>query len=116
MAKEYKPYLPNEMWGEPGTRSYHNDAALFFREVMKLKTPIQSNNTPKCSAVKEALLTIPREQAITDMLFDMSVTPCSNLWPDQHKPPPNAFGVLWQAVHDVFTSPGKTVSEAATED
>ena len=72
MDKEYKPYQPNEMWGEPGTRSFHNDAAKFFREVMKLKTPIQANNTPKCSAVREALLSVPREQAMTDMLFDMS--------------------------------------------
>ena len=115
MDKEYKPYQPNEMWGEPGTRSFHNDAAKFFREVMKLKTPIQANNTPKCSAVRQALLSVPRDQAMTDMLFDISVTPCSNLWPGENRPPPIATGVLWQAVQDVFTSPGKTVADADTE-
>ena len=111
MNKQYKPYLPEEMYGEPGERSYHNDASKFYREVMKLKTPLTPNTTPKCSQVKEAILTIPRDQIMTDILFSISVTPCSNLWEGRDTPDPNAMGVLWKAVHDVFTPPEDNCSK-----
>ena len=48
---------------------------------------------------------------MTDILFQISVTPCINLGHGLNTPPPNAWGVIWQAVQDVFTTPGKKVND-----
>ena len=65
-------------------RSLHDDANKFYREVMKLKTPITQRKQPKSKELIEAILNKPRSNELNDILFDLHGTPKEDLWPGNH--------------------------------
>ena len=116
MTSSFNPYVEDELFGEDGKRSFHDDANKFYRDVMKLKTPLAAGGLPKCSKIKEAILTTPRDQEMNEILFNIRATPLENLWPGNELPPPHAMGLLWAAVHAAIPElPGETKKNEQTE-
>ena len=64
-TRKAQPYDELDLF-RPATegRSLHDDANLFYREIMEIETPINPNNLPKSKDVQKAILQIPREKKL----------------------------------------------------
>ena len=117
MSSNITPYIEAELFGdEEDSRSLHNDANKFYREVMHLKTPLAQKDLPKCSVVADAIKHTARTNAVTEILLNIRATPFKNLWPDDTQVPGHFIGVLWKAVQDSIPEiPGYTDQDDSKE-
>ena len=102
-TRKAQPYDELDLF-RPATegRSLHDDANSFYREIMEIETPINPNNLPKSKDVQKAILQIPREKKITDILFNLFASEPKELWPKSTDPPGDFIGVLWHAVRKAW--------------
>ena len=104
-----KPYSIEDLH-RPATegRSLHDDASAFYREIMKLQTPIVT--VPSKAAIAKAIQAMTKSEAekFGPLLLNLQVTPLKNLWPASvSQPPPTKEGVLWAAAQ----APRSTVQQ-----
>ena len=94
-----KPYSIEDLH-RPATegRSLHDDASAFYREIMKLQTPIVTVSSKAAIAKAIQAMTKSEAEKFGPLLLNLQVTPLKNLWPASvSQPPPTKEGVLWAA-------------------
>ena len=102
-----QPYVIDDLFRpkEEG-RSLHDHASSFYRNVMKLGTPIRS--PPTSSEIVESTRKLQRTDEVSmKLVTDLQATEKTALWPDlpiSSPHPPTTVGVLWYAAHQLLLS------------
>ena len=103
------PYTNEELFNDdnPSLRDLHKDVNKFWRNVMRLQTPLQGDKLPKVHEVTDAIMNTAKDSNINKILYDLRATPLLNLWPKGDGPSashPTSIGVLWLACQKAIPS------------
>ena len=97
---EPSPYIDEDIFRESSEgRSLHDDANVFYREVMGLTTPIKSTEQPTVVEIQDA---ISKKVSKTDLrmwtiIYALQLSKKEELWPGAIVAPKNSIGKFWCA-------------------
>ena len=90
-----------ELYGDgENSRSIHDTTNFFYREVMKLKTPLKSlpNVVDVINSMKQIT---PASGTLYQFIIDLQATKPESLWPQYKGPPKTASGIVFEAAHAI---------------